>query len=99
MVLRVGRSRLCRRKVVKVGRSRKRKVVKLWLVGQALGVSPSKWHFQGGDFTWPWPHRFRVWGGGSRPGLWFGAPRAPRYSALRDAVRDKPGGCAIGVVI
>ena len=40
-----------------------------------------------------------VWGGGRRPGLWFEAPRAPRYSALRDAVGDKPGGWAIRVVI
>ena len=44
-------------------------------------------------------HQFRVWGGGSRPEVAFGARDAPRYSALRYAVGDKPGGCAIRVVI
>ena len=46
-----------------------------------------------------WPPSKQFGAAEGDPGIWFEAPRALRYSALRDAVGDKPGGWAIRVVM
>jgi hypothetical protein len=55
--------------------------------------------FQRGSLRRFWPPSKQLRRRTTTHGLWFGAPRAPRYSALRDAAGDKPGGRAIRVVI